>query len=61
MSSYSEKYGHLVGKHVDEAINALKADGMFYVNDQFFFPLSKYFRFGTSCLPSHGPHSKRKS
>ncbi len=61
MSSHREKYAHLVGKHVDEATEALKSDGMLHVNDKFFFSVVKYFRFGTTCLPSHGPHSKRKS
>ena len=28
MSSHRENYAHLVGKHVDEAVETLKADGM---------------------------------
>lgn len=36
MSSYGEKYNHLVGKHVDEAIETLKNDGMFYMKKGFF-------------------------
>jgi hypothetical protein len=61
MSSHGVKYAHLVGKHVDEATQVLRGDGMLHVNDEFFFFLAKYFRFGTTCLPLYGPHSKQGS
>ena len=61
MSSHREKYEHLVGKHVDEAVETLQGDGMLHANNEFFFSIAKYFRFRTTCLPSHGLHSKRQS
>ena len=61
MSTHGEKYEHLVGKHVDEAIETLKNDGKWHVSKEFLSSIVKYFRSGTTCIPSHGSYSQRES
>ena len=42
MSSHTENYQHLIGKDAEEAVKALKADGIFHWDIEHFFCQSNY-------------------
>lgn len=61
MASHSQTYKHLVGKNVDEAVEALKAEGVLNFDHNVILSLVKYSRYGTTCLSSLGVRSTHKS